>query len=579
MKGKYILCAVALAMGMMPMNAKTKTVKIRLLETSDVHGKFFPMEATGQHEEQGTMARISSYIDSLRQIYGKNLIVMDNGDILQGTPVNYYSNYIKTSDKNIAAEIINYLKYDVQGIGNHDVETGHKVYDKWISELKCPVVGANIIDTKTGKPYVKPYVMFNREGVKIAVLGMLTPAIPNWLKQSLWSGLEFQEMISSTQQWVKYLKEHENPDVIIGLFHSGKEGGIKTESYVENTSLETARQVDGLDIVFYGHDHTRFDGEITSATGKKVLMLDPTNNARYIADAEITFTVNDGKVVDKQIKGSTVNICDMPVDKDYVAHFQPFIDSVATYTSKKIGTFLKPMYMRDCFFGNSAFADFIHSLQLQITGADISFNAPLSLNTVIKEGDVKVSDMFNLYRFENQLYTMRMTGEEIRKHLEMSYDLWCNTMKTKNDHILDIDLQTRNDNQRYGFRNLTFNFDSASGIDYEVDVTKPDGQKVRILQMSDGRPFDEKAWYKVAMNSYRGNGGGELLTKGAGIPKDSLTSRILWESERDLRYYLMKEIEKAGTISPEPGHNWKFVPTEWAQPALERDKALLFPKK
>ena len=187
--------------------------------------------------------------------------------------------------------------------------------------------------------------------------------------------------------------------------------------------------------------------------------------------------------------------------------------------------------------------------------------------------------MFKLYKYENQLYVMRLTGKEIRRHLEMSYDLWVNTMKSPDDHLLLLDQQTQGDQQRLGFKNFSFNSDSAAGIDYEVDVTKPDGEKVRILGMSNGEPFDENKWYKVAVNSYRGNGGGELLTRGAGIPKDSLESRIIWRSERDQRYYLMQEIEKMGTVDAKPNNNWRFVPEEWVKPAAERDFELLFKKK
>lgn len=128
----------------------------------------------------------------------------------------------------------------------------------------------------------------------------------------------------------------------------------------------------------------------------------------------------------------------------------------------------------------------------------------------------------------------------------------------------------------YGFKNLAFNFDSAAGIDYEVDVTKPYGKKITIFQMSDGAVFDENKWYTVAMNSYRGNGGGELLTKGAGIPHNALANRILYESEHDQRYYLMKEIKDADILNPQPNKNWKFVPENWTKPAIQRDKALLF---
>jgi 2',3'-cyclic-nucleotide 2'-phosphodiesterase/3'-nucleotidase len=127
-----------------------------------------------------------------------------------------------------------------------------------------------------------------------------------------------------------------------------------------------------------------------------------------------------------------------------------------------------------------------------------------------------------------------------------------------------------------GFLNYTFNFDSAAGIDYEVDVTKPNGQKVRILRMTNGQPFDEQRVYKVVMNSYRGNGGGELLTRGAGIPKDSISSRVVYSSPLDLRHYLMEEIERQKVVSPQPAHNWRFVPESWTKEAAERDRKLLF---
>jgi 2',3'-cyclic-nucleotide 2'-phosphodiesterase/3'-nucleotidase len=468
------------------------------------------------------------------------------------------------------------MKYDAQTIGNHDIETGHAVYDKWIREVKCPMLGANITDTKTGKPYVEPYALFERDGVKIAVIGMLTPAIPNWLQESLWTGMRFEEMVGSAKKWVSYLKEHERPDVIIGVFHSGKEGGITTDAYEEDASLRVAREVPGFDLILFGHDHTRYEGTVKNTEGKDVLCLDPSCNALYVSDAQIDLTLRNGKVTGKKVSGKVVDIRDKKVDDRYMAHFKADIDSVNTFVNRKIGMFTNTIYTRDSYFGNSAFCDFIHNLQLQITGADISFNAPLTFDTKIEAGDVHVSDMFNLYKYENWIYVMNLTGEEIRKHLEMSYDLWVNTMTSPDDHIMLISEQAWDDKQRCGFKNLAFNFDSAAGIDYEVDVTKPNGQKVRILRMSNGEPFDEKKTYKVALNSYRGNGGGELLTKGAGIDRDELPKRIVFESELDQRHYLMKEIEKAGVMNPQPNHNWRFVPEEWTLPAIERDRKLLF---
>ncbi len=556
--------------------AKTKTVKLRIVETSDVHGCFFPYDFINRRPMSGSMARVSSYIKELRKTYGDNLLLFDNGDILQGQPTCYYYNYVNTDLENVAAKVINYLGYNAQIFGNHDVETGHAVYDKWIREIKCPVLGANIIETGSGKPYVPPYTIIKREGVKVAVIGMITPAIPNWLNESLWEGLHFQEMTACARYWVEELRKTEKPDVIIGVFHSGKDGGIKTTDYEEDASVRVAKEVPGFDLVLFGHDHTPHRDFVKNSEGKNVLCLDPSCYANNVSDAEITLTMKNGKVLYKQIRGEIVNIQDQPVDEDFMSYFKADIDSVNNFVNRKIGTFKNTIYTRDSYFGNSAFIDLIHQLQLQLTDADISFNAPLSFNSVIREGDIHVSDMFNLYKYENQLYVMKLTGEEIRKHLEMSYDLWVNTMKSPDDHIMLLNDGQTDDKQRFRFKNLAFNFDSAAGIDYEVDVTKPDGQKVQILRMSNGEPFDEKKVYKVALNSYRGNGGGELLTKGAGIPQKELRSRTIFESEKDQRFYLMKEIEKAGVLDPQPGTNWKFVPEEWTKPALERDRKLLF---
>ncbi len=579
MKKIIILCMAAICFTTTTMaKQKTRTVDIRVIQTSDVHGCFFPYDFISRKPKSGTLARVCTYVNKLREQYGDRLLLLDNGDILQGQPTCYYCNFVKPEMPNVAAEVINYLRYDAQTIGNHDVETGHAVYDKWISEVKCPMLGANIIDTKTGLPYVKPYVVFERQGVKIAVLGMLTPAIPNWLGEQLWSGLRFEEMVSSCRKWVKYIQENEKPDVLIGLFHSGREGGIQTAEYDEDATTKVAEQVEGFDLILYGHDHVRYEGTVKNPSGRDVVLLDPSSNAVFVADAKISITKKGNKLIDKKTEGKVVDIRGEEIDQQFLQHFKPQMDSVSAFVDRKIGVFKNTIRTRDCYFGNAAFTDFIHDLQMKITGADISFNAPLSFDTSIEAGEVRVGDMFNLYRYENQICVLRMTGEEVRKHLELSYDRWVNTMKSPDDHIMLLNDNAREDKQRFGFKNLAFNFDSAAGIDYEVDVTKPDGQKVRILRMTDGRPFDEQQWYRVAMNSYRANGGGELLTLGAGIPHDEIKNRMIYESERDQRFYLTKEIEKAGEMDPQPHNNWRFVPAEWAEPALKRDRELIFGK-
>ena len=565
----------------------TKTVKLKVIETSDVHGYFFPWDFTEAKPLKGSLARANTFINRERKKYGENLLLIDNGDILQGQPCTYWANFVATDKENLAARVVNYMKYDVETFGNHDVEPGHKVYDKWISEVRCPMIGANIVkegckdsEANPANVYngVKPYSIHVKDGVKICIIGMLSPAIPSWLNQQIWKGMEFEEMTASARKWVRYVKKHEQPDLIIGLFHSGLNSGIKTDEYDEDATELVAKQVPGFDIIFFGHDHQVHNDWITNSDGEQVLCLDPSCFVKNVAEADITLTFKKGKLVKKDIKGNIVSVLDEEIDEQMMQYFAKDIQKVKDFVGQHVGEFKQPIYTRDSFFGNSAFTDLIHSLQLQISKADISFAAPLAFNTTINAGEVKMSDMFKLYRFENLMFVLRMTGEEIRRHLEFSYNMWGNTMTSPDDHALRLNDATANDQQRTGFKYFTFNFDSAMGIDYEVDLTKPDGQKVHILRMSNGETFDMGKWYKVVMSSYRANGGGELLTKGAGIPKDSLESRVLFHTPLDLRHYLTEEIRRQDSIDPKPAHNWRFVPEAWVKPALERDRIKLFGK-
>jgi 2',3'-cyclic-nucleotide 2'-phosphodiesterase/3'-nucleotidase len=185
--------------------------------------------------------------------------------------------------------------------------------------------------------------------------------------------------------------------------------------------------------------------------------------------------------------------------------------------------------------------------------------------------------MFNLYKYENMLYTMSLSGQEIKDYLEMSYDLWTNTMQSSDDHVLRFRDDAKGEDMTHvGFKYPSYNFDSAAGIKYTVDVTKPRGEKITILSMANGSAFDFNATYKVAINSYRGNGGGNILTEGAGIAKEELSKRIVASTDKDLRYYLMQYIISHPEVNATKMDNWKFIPKEIVEPAIARDRKLLF---
>lgn len=552
--------------------ADKKEVILNIIETSDVHGSYFPYDFITRKPQNGSLARLSSLVNERRSQYKDAFMLVDNGDILQGQPIAYYYNYIDTKTEHVCASMLNYLRYDLGNMGNHDVEPGHAVYDRWVSQCKFPVLGANIIDTKTNKPYLPPYKVLEREGVKVAVLGMITPAIPSWLPEQLWSGLRFDDMETTARHWVKIIKEKEKPDVIIGLFHAGPEGNRLGDA-VENGSEIVARNVPGFDVVFMGHDHQRHCRKVVNVAGDSVLITGPSNAARCVSDVTIKVVKKNGKLVKKEVSGQITELDAYPVDQAFMKTFAPQYGATIDFVSRKIGRMSSTISSKDAFFGPSAFIDLLHQLQMDLTGADISFCAPLSPKAEIKEGDIYVSDMFNLYRYENMLYTMKLSGKEIKGFLEMSYALWTNQMKSASDHLLLLD----DSKSSFGrFKNPTFNFDSAAGIIYAVDVTKPEGGRVDIKSMADGTPFQMDKVYKVAVNSYRGNGGGDLLTKGAGIPKEELKSRIITSTEKDLRYYLMKRIEEKKQLDPKPLNQWKFIPEEWTVPAAKRDCETVF---
>lgn len=570
-KSILILSAALFTLGL---SAQKKDVRISLIETTDVHGNYFPYDFINAEAGQGSMARISSYVNRQRKEQGKDAVVLlDNGDILQGQPSAYYYNYMDTQSEHLCASILNYIRYDAATVGNHDVETGHAVYDRWVSQCKFPMLGANVIRTSTGQPYWKPYTVIKRKGVRIAVLGMITPGIPMWLPENLWSGLRFEDMAEVARRYMPQMRSE--ADLVVGLFHSGVGKGNAPQG-AENAAVYVAQQVPGFDVVFCGHDHRRANRKVLNTAGDSVPVLNPAANAAAVAQADFTLTMDKGQCVGKKVNIGIVDITGEQPDAQFMAHFKPQYDAVKQFTSEVIGQNEKEMRTEPAFFGPSAFIDFIHQMQLRISGADISFAAPLAFDAVIPAGPIHVSDMFNLYRYENLLYVMNLTGQEVKDFLEYSYAGWTNRMQSPADHLLLF----RKDAEKYSdawqrLQTPSYNFDSAAGIRYTVDVTKPTGEKVTIASMADGQPFDLKKTYRVALNSYRGNGGGGLLTQGAHIPEAELPSRIVWSTEKDLRYYLMQSIREMKTINPQPLNLWKFVPEDMVKEAKERDANLL----
>lgn len=565
-----------------------QTVNVKIICTSDVHGSIFPFDLKENRETNSSLARVTAFLNEQRADTNQIVFLLDNGDILQGDPVVYYYNFEKTDTVHLYADVMNYMQYDAATIGNHDIEAGHDVYDKFNKEINFPWLAANAINTETNQPYFKPYTTIERGGVKIAVLGLITPAIPQWLPEKIWSGMRFEDMIQTAQKWVKKIRETEQPDLMIGLFHAGVDYTYNDQNentpMNENASRLVAEKVDGFDLIFVGHDHAGWNFKTKGPTGGNVLVLGTTAGARNVAVANYVLKYDKMCMIydRKEITGELVEMKNYSPDPEFMNRYSWQLKEAKGFVSRPVGEFSETISSRESLFGPSKFVDLIHTIQLELTGAEISFSAPLSFNAKIDKGTVYIRDMFDLYKYENLLYTMELSGQEIKDYLEFSYANWFNQMKTENDHLLKFKLDD-NGNIKYSERTNSpeleeryYNYETAAGIDYVVDVTKPPGSKVTINGFSNENAFELNKKYKVAINSYRGNGGGGHLTRGAKIPQEKLSERITNSTEKDLRYYLMKWIEKEKTVTPKLFNNWKVVPENYWLAGKQKDYQLLF---
>ncbi|WP_329904879.1 bifunctional metallophosphatase/5'-nucleotidase [Porphyromonas pogonae] len=571
----HILCLISLVLtGAITSSCnKTSSVEFRIIHTTDMHGNVFPKNFINNEEGTGSLARLSSMMKEVRR-ENRNVLLLDGGDILQGEPTAYYYNYIDTVAPHLMASAMNYVKYDAACIGNHDIEPGHEIYDRWVKECNFPVLGANVISLKSSerKPYFPPYKTFDFNGVKVAVVGMVTPAIPEWVPQKMWTGLEFEDIIKSAKHWIPLIRKEVKPDILVALLHTGLKN--TDTHYLENAGETLAKEVSGIDIMLLGHDHQKDMRWLKNSNGDSVLLMNPANHVDFASDIKIQIKKKGDKIIEKHITAGFADLNAFDPDTAFMSKFITQEAAVTQFLGKKVGELKKTVYGKDALFGASGYLSVIHNMQLESGKADISLAAPLSLSAKVEAGDIYVRDLFKFCPFSNFLYVMDMTGQEIKDYLEYSYGLWTNEMKSAQDHLLLFRPDAKKED-KYKTQNPTFNFSAAQGIDYIVDVSKPVGERVTIHKMSDGKPFESAKHYRVALNSYRGGGGGGHMTDGAKIPREALSSRVLETSSYDEMYLLMKYFESKGTIDPVNPANWLFVPKAWVSAAIKKDATFM----
>ena len=587
-------CAAALvaALSCACSQKPARSVSFEILATNDVHGRWFD-ESYVDDAVRNSLLAVNWYVDSVRTAVGKDhVLLIDSGDCLQGDNAPYYYNYVDTLSPHLFPRLMAYMGYDAVTVGNHDVETGHPVYDRVAREMKTagiPFLAGNAVRTSDGEPYFPLYTVVEKDGVRFAILGYTNANIKGWLDESIWSGIDFKNLIPLVQEDVDHVRASEKPDVVIVSVHSGT--GEGDGSILESQGLDLFQSLKGVDFLLCSHDHRQYIAE-----GDGICLLNSGSHARNIAKGTITLDFDrDGKIIGRHLSAGVIPVKAEKADPLMREAFRPEYEEVKAFTNRPVGRLSETMRTRDAYAGRSLYTDFVHLVTLLSAkpyGADISFAAPLTFNGTVQAGTLVYNDLFTIYPFENQLFVLEMTGQEIQNYLEYDYNCWIQAPSEGvsaegSDYIPLLRMRPRDDDRTgakgWSFVYRSYNFDSAAGINYSVDVTKPFGSRVTIAGFADGRPFDLAKTYRVGMTSYRANGGGDLLVNGAGIPAGELSSRTVARLP-ELRELIYQFLQQENEISPALIRryarllgNWSFVPTSLAAPALEHDLSLLFP--
>ena len=528
---------------------------LHIFFTTDIHGNYFSYDFRYRREGDGSLQRVCAFVAEQRRRYGEeNVLLLDGGDMIQGGPEAYFFNHIDNDEAHRVGEMCRFVGYDAGAVGNHDIESGAAAMRRFQQSSGYPLLAANITDSRGAHPFA-PYTVIRRGGMKIAVVGFTTPATKRWLPDELCKDYTFHDILESASGWAERIRKTEQPDLLIALLHSGWKGGLHDASWCENVTQELAEHTGGYDLVLFGHDHFSRVETVENNEGNLVACVNAGCYGYEVGEAVVKSDAYGHLTIEGRLHD--IRRYENDIMGAFRLRFKEPFRRVLYYTSTRLGRLCTRLDISRAYYGPSSYMSLIHTLQLSVSHADISICSPYFMDSVIEPGTFFVADLYTIYWFEDRLYTIRMTGREIKNLLERSYWLWTNTVSSPDEQLLKTDFDPATGKQV--FKNLYFNFDNAAGLDYEVDVAKPFGEKIRIKKMSNGAEFLLDKEYTVATIGHRANGGGQMLTLGAGIPEEELPLRVVSYTPYDIRHYLRLFIEQKQTVDVPLIDNWRFL--------------------
>ncbi len=523
-------------------SADSARVHITIIATTDLHGNILPIDYYTDKPDARGLARAATIIKQARK-ENPNFLLLDSGDTIQGTPLEYYHNKKNNQPPDPMMLVMNALRYDAMTVGNHEYNFGLQVLEKARGEAQFPWLSANTYDKGSDKTHYTPYIVKEIAGVRIGVLGLTTPGIPNWDNEPNYAGLEFHEPVSEAKKWVAILREKEKVDVVIIAMHMGLERDLKTGEINpgqvpnENQAIAIAKQVPGVNLILMGHTHR----DVPSLYINGVLLTQADYWGRHVARVDMYLDKDPSGRWQIAAESSQTTPTDDRVesDADALKLAAPYDRETEGWLARPIGESPAELTAGNVCCRDTALLDLIQRVQLEAGHADVSMAASFNPRARIPKGPVTVREIAGLYVFENTLAVLEVTGQQLRDALEHSARYFREYVPGKRPvELADEKIPA-------------YNFDIAEGVTYDLDISKPFGQRIQNLRFQ-GKPLDPSQKLRLATNNYRVNGGG-----GYTMYKDA---RVVYRSSELIRDLIIDWVERHKTIPAEPTNNWRTLP-------------------
>ena len=515
---------------------------ITVLSTTDLHGNVLPIDYYTNKPDARGLAKVATLIRQARAENPQGTLLVDSGDTIQGTPLEYFHNRKNNAPPDPMMLAMNALGFDALAVGNHEYNFGLKVLEKARREAAFPWLSANTYRRGTNETYFRPYVVKELNGVRVGLVGLTTPDVPFWENRENFAGLEFREPVAEARKWVAVLRAKERVDLVVVAMHMGLEEDLRTgeaspgQVADENTAARLAREVPGIDLILMGHTHR----EVPSLVINNVLLTQANFWGRHLARADVYLERSRGgrwRVAAKSAR--TVAVGERTeIDAEIARLVEPYDRETQGWLARVIGESAVELTAEDARFRDTAILDLIQRVQLEVGKADVSLVASFNSQARLPRGAVTVRDIAGLYIYENTLVVLEVTGRQLKDALEHSakYFRAYEPGRTAAE-LVDEKIPA-------------YNFDIAEGVSYDLDLTKPHGARVQNLRFR-GQPLDPAQKLKLATNNYRtGGGGGYTMFRGA--PE-------VYRSSTEIRELIVDWVERNRRIPAEASGNWRLL--------------------